>query len=138
MCAHLLVVRDLSYQHFGNLPGHVAVIIHFSLPENSDICPDPVTARPRLPHLTCTLPHPPPSNLALDQMAFSHLPPPDFTSLPPSSLSHILLNKQILNQKAKKPWSNMEEPRTLALPTSALCQEKATEGRSLLGPSGPR
>ena len=89
--AHLLVVRDLSYQHLGDLPGHVTIIVHFSLPENSDVCPDPATARPQLPHLTCT--PLPPSIPALDQWPShtSHRAPNTFLHfLPtPSSLSHI-------------------------------------------------
>lgn len=72
-CAHLLVVRDLSYQHLRDLSGHVAIIIHFSLPENSDVCPNPITARPQLPHLACT-PPPPAFHPGSGPMAFPHVP----------------------------------------------------------------
>lgn len=51
-CAHLLVVGDLSDKHLRDLPGHVAVIIHLSLPKNSDVCPNPVTEKPQLPYFT--------------------------------------------------------------------------------------
>lgn len=50
--AHLLIVRNLSHQHLSDLPGHVTIIIHFSLPENSDVCPNPVTEKPQLPYFT--------------------------------------------------------------------------------------
>lgn len=52
MGAHLLIVRNLSHQHLSDLPGHVTIIIHFSLPENSDVCPNPVTEKPQLPYFT--------------------------------------------------------------------------------------
>lgn len=72
-CAHLLVVRDLSYQHLSDLSGHVAIIIHFSLPENCDVCPNPITARPQLPHLDCT-PPPPAFHPGSGPMAFPLIP----------------------------------------------------------------
>lgn len=127
--AHLLVVRDLSYQHLGDLPGHVTIIVHFSLPENSDVCPDPVTARPQLPHLTCT--PLPPSIPALNQWPShtSHRAPNTFLHFLPTLQSilypQLPLHKQTLSKGAKKPGSNAEDPRRLTLPTSALCQEEA-------------
>lgn len=120
MGAHLLIVRNLSHQHLSDLPGHVTIIIHFSLPENSDVCPNPVTEKPQLPYFTL---------FPLFQSGSDHRGP--YTSLnflPPCNLPpNTSFETNILNQKKLGAWAHCNERtnRTHSAPVRRLLQEES-------------